>query len=420
MKFVSSSINRRATVALMVAFVVTPVSAAADVVLDWNAIALATIRNQNPFAQARFAAIAQLAVFEAVNAITGEYEPYLGTISAPAGASADAAAIAAAHKVLVSYFPTSAPTLDAARVSSLAAIPDGPAKTDGIATGEAAAEAIVSLRANDGSALLALFFPSSSSPGEWQLTPSCTLGGGLFFHWGRVTPFAIPMVEEFRAPAPPDLASAVYARDYEEVRRVGAIDSLERPQDRADVARFYGLTSGSALWNSAARQVAAAQGKSLSHNAWSLALLNIAISDSLVASFEAKYHYRMWRPETAIHDGHLDGNPKTDPDADFAPFIFTPCFPAYPSAHASSAYAAVNVLTPLYDGGGHSVVLANANVPDVTLYYTRFKAIADDIDDARVYGGIHFRFDQEGGARQGKAVAAYILKNTLRRLNVPE
>lgn len=420
MTFVSSSTRRRATVALILGLVMTPIRAAADAVLDWNAIALATMRNQNPFAQARFAAIAQLAVFEAVNAITGVHEPYLGTISAPAGASAEAAAVAAAHRVLVSYFPTSEPTLDAARLSSLAAIPDGQAKTDGIATGEAAADAIVSLRANDGSALLSLFFPSPASPGEWQLTPSCTLGGGLFVHWGRVTPFAIPRAEAFRAPAPPDLGSAVYARDYEEVRRVGAIDSLERPQDRADVARFYGLTSGSALWNSAARQVAAAQQKSLSHNAWALALLNIAISDSLVASFETKYHYRLWRPETAIHEGHLDGNPKTAVEVDFAPFIFTPCFPAYPSAHASSASAALHVLTPLYDGGGHTVVLSNANVPDVTLYYTRFKAIADDIDDARVYGGIHFRFDQEGGALQGKAVASYILKNTLRRLSVPE
>ena len=420
MKMVNSSPNRRATVALMVALVMTPVSAAADVVLEWNAIALATIRNQNPFAQARFAAIAQLAVFEAVNAITGEYEPYLGTITAPAGASADAAAIAAAHRVLVSYFPASAPTLDAARASSLAAVPDGQAKTDGISTGEAAADAIVSIRANDGSALLALFFPSSSTAGEWQLTPSCTLGGGLFFHWGRVTPFAIPRAEDFRAPAPPGLASAVYAKDYEEVRRLGAIDSLERPQDRADVARFYGLTSGSALWNSAARQAAAAQGKSLSYNARALALLNIAISDSLVASFETKYHYRLWRPETAIHNGALDGNPKTDVDVDFVPFIFTPCFPAYPSAHASSAYAALNILTPLYEGGGHTVVLSNAVVPDVTLYYTRFRHIVDDIDDARVYGGIHFRFDQEGGALQGKAVASYILKNWLRRLSVPE
>ena len=419
-EFATSGAMRPSAVLLAAALLVTPASAAGDVVLDWNAITLATIRNQNPFAQARFAAIVQLAVFEAVNAVTGEYHPYVGTTTAPAGASAEAAAVAAAHRVLVAYFPASAPMLDAGRATSLAAIPDGQAKADGIATGEAVADTIVALRANDGSAPPALYVPVSSAAGEWQLTPACSLGGGLFLHWAEVAPFALPTAAAFRAPAPPALASAVYAKDYEEVRRVGGADSLERPDDRAEVARFYGLTSGTAVWNSAARQVAAAQARPMSHNAWALALLNMAISDSLVASFETKYHFRLWRPETAIHGGDVDGNPKTDPDAGYTPFISTPCFPSYPSAHASSAYAALEVLTHLYDGGGHSVVLSNPNVPDVTLYYSRFKAIADDIDDARVYGGIHFRFDQEAGARQGKAVGAHVLRNTLRSVNAPD
>lgn len=419
-KAVRSRLRLRGAATLLAAALAVPASASADVVLDWNLITLTTIRTQNPFAQARYAAITQLAVFEAVNAVTEQYQPYLRTVTAPAGASPEAAAAAAAHRVLISYFPNSAAALDAALATSLAAIPNGQAKADGVATGEAAADAMVALRANDGSALLALSFPNSSAPGEWQLTPACTLGGGLFLHWRNVTPFAIPAAADFRAPVPPALTSAVYAHDHEEVRRLGAATSLERPRDRADVARFYALTTGSTLWNAAARQVAAAQGRSLTHNARALALLNIAISDALVASFETKYHYRLWRPETAIHDGHLDGNAKTVADTAFAPFVVTPCFPAYPSAHASSAYAALEVLTHLYDGGGHSVVLSNQIVPDVVLSYSRFKAIADDIDDARVYGGIHFRFDQEGGARQGKAVGAYVMKNILRNLELPE
>ena len=391
-----------------------PLGARADVVLDWNAITLATIQNQNPFAQARFAAIAQLAVFEAVNAITGEFEPYVGTVAAPWGASPEAAAVAAAHRVLVTYFPEQAESLNAARAASLATIPGGQAKDDGVATGEAAAAALISLRANDGSLPPALYFPTSAAPGEWQLTPFCTLGGGLFFHWKGVSPFAIPSAEAFRAPAPPELSSAVYAKDVDEVRRVGSAGSVERPPDRANAALFYGLTTGSTLWNSAARQVASAQARSLSHNAWALALLNMAISDALVASFETKYHYRLWRPETAIQHADTDDNPKTEPDPGFVPFVPTPCFPAYPSAHASSAYAAVEVLTHIYDGGGHSIMLSNPRFP-FSLQYSRFKAIAEDIDDARVYGGIHFRFDQEGGARQGKAVGAYVLR-TLRSL----
>ncbi len=419
MAFHAARFVRQTTVSLVIALLF-PMTAAADAVLDWNVITLATIRNQNPFAQARFSAIVQLAVFEAVNAITREREPYIGTISAPGGASPEAAAVAAAHAVLVSYFPGNAALLDASRASSLMSIPDGPGKVEGIAVGQAAAAAIMALRADDGSAFPALYVPASSSPGEWQLTPTCTLGGGLFFHWAGVTPFAISSAAAFRAPAPPALTSAVYAKDYGEVRRVGAVDGAERPQDRADVVRFFGFTTGSAVWNSAARQVAAAQARPLSHNAWALALLNVAISDALVASFETKYHYTLWRPETAIQQGQFDENVKTDPDANFTPFISTPCFPSYPSAHASSAYAALEVLTHLYDGGGHSLVLSNPSVPGVTLHYTRFKAIAEDIDDARVYGGIHFRFDQEGGARQGRAVAGYVLKNTLRSLNAPE
>lgn len=409
----------RSIVALAV-LLLAPATAAADVVLEWNAITLSTVRSQNPFAQARFAAIAQLAVFEAVNAVTREYEPYLGTVAAPAGASAEAAAVAAAHRVLISYFPGSAATLDAARATSLAAIPEGQAKADGIATGEAAADAVVAARSNDGSGFPLLYVPVTSSPGEWQLTPSCTLGGGLFFHWASVTPFAIPAASAFRPVPPPGLTSAVYAKDYDEVRSVGGVSSPARSQDRADVARFFAVTSGAALWNSAARQAAAVRGRALSHSAWVLALLNIAISDALVASFETKYHFRFWRPETAIQQGHLDGNVKTDLDTDFAPYVATPCFPSYPSAHASSAYAALEVLTQLYDGGGHSVLLSNPIVPGVTLSYTRFKAIAEDIDDARVYGGIHFRFDQEAGARQGKAVGAYVLKTTLRRVSDPD
>ena len=145
----------------------------ADAVQDWNAITVATTGTQNPFAQTRFAAITHLAMFEAVNAITRDYEPYLGTIAAPQGASAEAAAIAAAHRVLSTYFPASAATLDAARAASLAAIPDGQAEDDGIAVGEAAAAAMIANRANDGSAPPQFYLPVTANPGEWLPTPGC-------------------------------------------------------------------------------------------------------------------------------------------------------------------------------------------------------------------------------------------------------
>ena len=164
-------------------------NARADVVLDWDLIAVNTLisQGQSPFAQARYMSITQLAVFEAVNAITREYEPYLGTVVAPAGASADAAAIAAAYRVLKNYFPGAA-NLDTAYSASLALIPDGSAKSDGIATGEAAATQMIALRVGDGSSPPQFYRPESSDPGVWQTTPGCPAAGGINFQWQNVTP----------------------------------------------------------------------------------------------------------------------------------------------------------------------------------------------------------------------------------------
>src|SRR4051812_1633407 len=299
---------------LVALLVCSPIAARADVVLDWNAIAVSTAgQGQSPFTQARFVAIAQLAVFEAVNAITGEYRPYLGTIGAPAGASADAAAVAAAYTVLKNYFPAAA-NLDAQYAASLATIPAGVAKTNGVAAGQAAAAQMIALRLNDGSSPPQFSLPASTDPGVWQLTPSCPAAGGVFFQWQNVTPFGVPSVAgsqawiaQFAPGAPPALTSSRYARDYNELQRVGGVtsDLSERPQDRADVARVYAAASPTFVFNLAARQVAAAEGGSLSENARVLALLNMAINDSLVAAFWTKYHYDLWRPETAIREGDL-------------------------------------------------------------------------------------------------------------------
>ena len=414
--------------ALVAVLACSPMHARADVVLDWDSIAVTTLvaQGQNPFAQARFMSITQLAVFEAVNAITGNYEPYLGTVVAPVGASADAAAIAAAYRVLKNYFPGVA-SLDTAYAASLAAIPDGAAKTDGIATGEAAAAQMIALRVGDGSSPPEFYLPASSDPGVWQTTPGCSAAGGIAFQWQKITPFGIPSVggsqawlDQFLPAPPPPLTSSRYAKDYNEVKTVGGLNSTQRPQDRADVARFYALTTPSFVFNLAARQVAVAQGKSLSENARALALLNMASNDSLVASFGTKYYYLRWRPETAIRAGNLDGNAKTDPDFTFAPFIVTPCFPSYPSNHASASNSAAEIMRRLYGAGGLAITIANPAVPDVTLQYTTFDQITDDIDDARVYGGIHFRFDQDAGSRLGRDIGTFIYKHNLRSLNDPD
>lgn len=397
----------------------SPPLAKADTVQDWNAIAIAATGTQSPFAQARIMAITQLAVFEAVNTIQGRYEPYLGTLVAPAGASIDAAVITAAHDVLKSYLPTNT-MIDDLRTSSLLLIPTGPAKTSGIIVGAAAALAMITARLADGSAPPEFSVPASTAPGVWQLTPSCVLGGGLFLQWRNVKTFGIANAADFLLSPPPALTSNHYAKDFDEVKRVGAKNSTERPQDRSDVARFYAGSSPAYVMNMAARQVSAAQGRSLSHNARAFALINMAISDSFVASFGTKYHYNLWRPETAIQRGDVDGNRKTEADPTWEPFIVAPCFPSFASNHASGSYGGAEVLRRLYGAGGHCITLTNPGFLGMVFEYSQFKQITADIDDARIYGGIHFRFDQEGGARLGREVGTAVFQGNLRRVHDPE
>lgn len=391
-----------------------PVIATADVVLDWNRIMLTTVASQNPFAQARFAAITHLAMFEAVNACTQQYEPYLGTVSAPSGASPEAAAVTAAHGVLKNYFPGAAAILDQARAESLASIPDGQPKADGIVVGEAAAAAMLLARADDGATPPEPFLPATADPGIWQPTPPA-FGPGILLHWRNLMLFGLASSDQFRSDPPPSLTSGRYAKDFREVMAVGSVDSGDRSDDRTDVARFFAAASAAYAWNAAVQQVSAAVGLSLSENARAFALLNMAISDGLVASMETKYHYVFWRPVTAIRAGDVDGNPHTDPDSTWTPLITTPSFPSYPSAHASASYAARRVAESLFTGKElERFTLTHPAVPGLALNYTRFRDLTDDIDDARVYGGIHFRFDQEAGGRQGRRVGKYISEHHLR------
>ena len=407
-------------IALLLAtiFATSPPSAGADVLLDWNATMARTLADLPPFPAARLAAITQLAVFEAVNAITAEYEPYLAAgvamVRRPA-ASLDAAAATAASAVLTHYAPENGGPLRAALAESLAAIADGQAKTEGIALGRAAAAAMIARRAADGAALPEFYSPDPPAAGRWQATPSCAGAGGrgAFYHWRKVAPFAVPAVAAFRPGPPPALHTAAYTRDFEEVRRVGRIDSALRQQDRSDVARFYAITSPVTWANAAARQIAGGRGYSPTGHARALALLNMAISDAAVAVFDVKYHYNTWRPETAIRSADRDDNPHTAADLSFAPAIVAPCFPSYPSAHAALSAAAREVLERLYGGASEDITLANPGL-GLALHYTDLEHLVHDIDDARVYGGIHFRFDQDAGGTLGRNIAAYVVQHQLR------
>jgi hypothetical protein len=389
----------------------------AEVVLEWNEIMVEALTGQNPAEETRLAAITQLAVFEAVNSITRDHQPYLGTIRAPHGASADASAVTAAHGVLRNYVPARAAELDAARVRSLSSIQDGPAKDDGIAVGEAAAAAMIAFRTDDGSAAPLFYLPESSAAGAWQLTPACTPRGGVFLHLPDMRPFGIRNGSQFRAAPPPSLTSPKYTAAYKEVKRVGGEHSTARPQDRADVARFYAAVLAVRTWNPVARQIAIAHGTSLSENARAFALLNMALIDAMIAVFDTKYDSPFWRPETAIRAGDDDGNRDTRGDPDFKPFVTTPCHPSYASTHASQANAARAVLERIYGSGGHAIALSDPLVPGIVLEYRRLREITADIDDARVFGGTHFRFDQEAGARLGRGVGRFVHRHNLRPMH---
>ncbi|MGH8186533.1 MAG: vanadium-dependent haloperoxidase, partial [Steroidobacteraceae bacterium] len=359
----------------------------------------------------RTAPIAQIAVFDAVNSIVGDYEPYHEKIDAPAGASQESAVVAAAHRALVKLHSAKAPQLDELRDKSLQAIPDGPGKKAGIALGIAAADGILAIRADDGFFTPVPYTPGTE-PGEYRPTPPEFIPA--FMPWlGRVRTFVIRNGRQFRSVPPPGLRSKQYARNYEEVERVGEARSGERPEDRTRVARFYDATDADGVYYPAARQIMAVRNRTFSENARFFAVLAIAIFDSAVACFETKYHFNLWRPVTAIHEGASDDNPKTEPDVKWRALVFTPPFPAYPSGHASFGGAARAVLEEEFGPDGHAITLTNPVVPDITLHYTTFKRITDDIDDARIYGGVHYRFDQEAGALQGKRVGEYVMRHAL-------
>ena len=395
----------------------TGAARAGDTVTKWNEIMQATVTApggepaSNPNRQTRWGAIVQLAVFEAVNAIVGDYEPYLGGIDAPAWASTDAAVIAAAHCTLVALRPNHTDALNALRDASLEAIPNGPAKDAGISVGVEAAEAMLLHRADDGWDAVVPYTPGTE-PGDFQPLPTQS---ALLPGWGQVRPFGLPEdVSEFRLPPPPALGSGRYADDYNEVKLLGSLNSPFRPQDRTDVAKFYAATSPVAVFNSAARQVSAAQGKTLSENARIFAVLAMAMADTAIAMWDTKYHYSFWRPQAAIRGGDTDGNDKTDADPDWLPLIPTPAHPSYASGHASVSGSAARVLDHVFGKDGHAVTLTNPGLPAIVLAYTAWDEVTDDVDDARIYGGIHFRFDQKQGARLGHDVGKYIFANYLR------
>ena len=363
-----------------------------------------------PVQQARVMAIAQVAVHDAVNGITREYETYLSPDAAPEDASPEAAAIAAAHQALRSLFSSQAVMLDDFYLTSLAAhklSEDDP----GIAYGRSAADAILALRASDHSAQAQFDYtvPGAGQPGVWERLNNAP---ALLPGWGNVTPFVLRSGSQFRPDAPPALDSERYARDYNEIKQIGSLNSPTRTTEQTQIALFW-RGSPPAIWNPALNQVLATRNLDLSATARIFALLYMAAADATIACWEAKYHYNFWRPMPAIRSGDIDGNDSTGGDGSWAPLLPTPPHPEYPSGHSTVSSAMATILELIFgDDPGVPIVVT---LTGITRQWNSFSEGVEEVIDARIYSGIHFRTADEVGARIGRQVARFALTHALRR-----
>jgi hypothetical protein len=396
---------------LMCSMLVAPLAARADVVTDWNLTAIRAAQatgQPNPMF-ARHLAMVHAAIYDAVNAIDRSHTVYAVDIQAKPGASLDAAAAAAAYGVLTKLYWTQTPAFDVALEGSLAAIPDGPARADGLAVGQQVAEMLLALRKDDRSTATVTYTPTSD-PGVYQLTLPAFAPVALP-HWGGVTPFLLKSADQVPLDGPPALTNAVFANDLNEVKTVGAKHSATRTRDQTDAARLW-IASPIVTDNDAARQLSAHQGLSVVDNARVFAVLNMAGADALIACWEAKYRYTYWRPVTAIRHAESAGNSGITADPAWEPLIPTPAHPEYPSGRTSYTGATARVLREFF-GDEVRVSLTNPAVK-VTRTYQSLTQMAQEVEDARVWGGMHFRTAVVHGGALGRSIADYGLQHHLR------
>ena len=416
----------------------TPVSAAESRVFG---------EQLGPGRASRAIAIVQVAVFEALNAITGRYESYTGLPPAAADTSIKASIAQAAHDVLVQMFPSQTAAFDEQLAEDLAKVEDAPAQKEaGIDLGRRAARSILELRANDGSerpepTVGVDYFPENK-PGEWTPDPISGKTVALGAYWGQVRPFVLTSGDQFRLPPPPALDSAEYAAAYAEVARLGG-DGITTPTERTDEQTSIGiywaydgtpsLCAPPRLYNQIVGQLADEQGLDIVEMARLLAIVNVAMADAGIAAWDSKYYYKFWRPVTAIRAGDDDGNAETLGDATYSPLgapasnnagpNFTPPFPAYPSGHATFGGAVFETLRGVFgtddipftftsDEYNGTTVDAEGNVRD--LHPRSFSSLSEAEEQngqSRIYLGIHWSFDKTEGIAQGRRVADYVLQN---------
>lgn len=383
----------------------------AAVVSDWNATAVTTLAGDTskvPQEWPLYLAFMHAAIYDAVIGVEGGYQPYLFNDRAPAGASATAAAAAAAHKILETYSPYAQSALDADLAASLAGIPDGTAKADGVAFGERVAQELIDARAHDGRNA-PVFFTKPPAPGVWRPTPPAF--APMAVPWlGGVTPLLVHSATQFAPPPPPALTSRRYTRDFAEVKAFGSATSTVRTADQTATALFF---SGNALvqFNTALRDQAASRGLNIVQSARMFAAVDMTVSDALMTAWRAKLFYGIWRPSTAIQLADTDGNPATTADPTWTPLLINPNYPDYVSGYNTITASFTRALEELFGRRHLNLTLTSTAVPGATRHYDSGQALRTDVVNARVWLGIHFRFADVAARNLGVRLADWTLRH---------
>ena len=380
-------------------------------VVDWNK-ELITILG-TPGAQpvtvhpTRSFAILQAAEYDAVVSITHAAPPYLFSVPAPRGARPDAAADQAAHDVLAALYPAQKSGLDQMLATELAAIPDTPGKQQGIEVGAGVANLLVDLRSTDGSAVTPPPFVPGTKPGDYRPTPP-NFPAPVFTNWGTITPFVLDSGQQFRPPAPPPITGAAYARALNQVKSLGQDTSTTRTADQTTQAQFWGASPIWNVWNEIAQKLAAARHASLQRTVTVFENLDLTLADATIALYDAKYHYLVWRPVTAIQLGNTIGNPGITGDPTWLPLAVTAADPSYPGAHATISQAAATVLAAFY-GDHQQLAVTSDGDPGVTRSFDSFQAAANEATLSRLFAGQHTMIDLAAGQHLGQQVAEFAL-----------
>jgi hypothetical protein len=387
------------------------------VVLQWNQLLQETLAAPGNPGTPRFYAMMHIAMFDAINAIEREFEPYRVRLRPRPGGSPDAAAAQAAHDVLVVINSSAASTYDAALAAYLGDRPSSFVRR-GAEIGAHVAKEILAWRQNDGW-VVSPFPPYSEPlfPGRWQPTPPSN-AAATFTHLQNAAPMAMLSATLFLPPPPPSLTSARYAADVNEVKLLGKSDSTARTGEQTTIAQLWsavGTTTGFfSVWNTVARDVVEARNPSLVETARLFVLVNVSIHDALQTTQASKFVYGVWRPVTAIRAADTDLNPATEPDPAWLPLITTPPYPAYAGNLATIGASAARALHLACGTNDIPVAVTwkgSSPLPDVTRHFDGFWAAAEEEAMARIYGGIHYRFDQEAGQQIGRSVAEFVFAN---------